>query len=100
MQTTPEPRKPLNERYDVLVSIQQLRKWAELLEGIYNRTRDEGALILLQDIRSTLTTQTKEFWHFEDIFRKEELEEFHNNPGSYPHSVITWMLGYRDEENA
>lgn len=88
------------ERYNTLISLQQMNIWIEALEGIYRRTHDEGAYQLLSDMKAAKANDTKEFWEMEEIFRKEELEEFHKNPGAYPHSVITWMLYYRDRENA
>ncbi len=93
-------RPTLQERYSDLLDLSTLNIWIESLEVAYYENPNEKVFAVLQSMKHFKQSRTDDFWRMEDLYRNEELREFFENPGAYPHSVRVWMLSYREQENA
>lgn len=93
-------RPKLPERHTHLIDLTSLNELILIMEVAYNETRNEKVFRALKKLESIKQESTNEFWRLEDLYRNDEIREFWENPGAYPHSVRVWMMYYRDEENA
>lgn len=93
-------RPPLVKRYGEFIDLSSLNGLLETLSVAYSETRNEKVYRALKTLENIKAQKTSEFWKMEDLYRDEELREFFENPGAYPHAVRVWMMDYREKENA
>jgi len=68
------------------------------LEIIYKATRNERISGVLQRLKTMQETIQATIRNNEIIWTKEDIQEILDHPHLFPHSVITWVTGYRDNE--
>jgi hypothetical protein len=69
------------------------------LEQAYEETANEAVYSVLCSLQSILEEAEHDFWHEENHKRQQELEEAFRKLGELPHTVRTWYLDYREDEN-
>lgn len=94
MNSNKADRPKLPERFQNFLNMSELNETIEMLEIAYEETYNEKVFKAL----NTLKNARKRFNLVEEEYRNDELREFFANTGNFPHSVITWMMYYRDQE--
>ena len=87
-------RPSLPERYQAFIELSELNELIQILEIAYQETYNEKvfhALTKLKDAKMRYNTT-------EEMYRDDEIRDFFDNPGAFPHSVRVWMMYYRDQE--
>lgn len=89
-------RATLLQRYEQFRELAEDNQIIAALEIAYRQTRNEYVLRAL-----TMLKKKREAWNDFDAFcRDEEIQEFWDNPGKFPHSIRIWFMHYRDDELA
>ncbi len=89
------PNRPkLPERHLHLLGLKEVNEFIEDLEVAYEETGNEKVFRVLKK----LVTYRNAELDLEEFYRSEELQEFWNNPGAFPHAVRMWFFQYRDKE--
>lgn len=87
-------RPSLPERFMTFLEMSELNEFIEMLEIAYEETYNEKVFHVLTRLKDA----KKRHNTLEEFYRDDELREFFEKPGLFPHSVITWMTFYRDQE--
>ena len=87
-------RPSLPERYQQFLDLSEINEFIEALEVAYEETHNEKVYRVLRGLRNAKKRQLT----LEQFYRDDELKEFWENPGLWPHAVRVWMMEYRDQE--
>ncbi len=96
-ENNPKSRRSMTlpQRYDAFLSLSEINEMISDLEKAFEQTENEH----IQKVLDKLQKHKNETIRLEDLFREDELNEFWENPGKFPHAVRTWFILYRDKEN-
>lgn len=84
----------LPERHDLFLSMKEVNEFIAALELAYEQTQNE----MVAKVLARLRAKRDETVRLEELFREDEMAEFWENPGSFPHAVRVWFMAYRDDE--
>lgn len=88
-------KKPsIQQRYAIYMGALDLQEFIDDLELAYEQTNNEKVLKVLNKFK----LRVKTIKDMEQEFSDDDLQEIRDNPGLYPHSVVTWAFFYRDQE--
>lgn len=93
-QSSPATRPPLPLRYERFLDRRKMEEFIELVQEVYDDTKHEKALKLLQALGEGIAQQKTQ----EEIFRLDEIREIMEHPGLYPSAVVMWVMHYREIE--
>lgn len=81
-------------RHEVFMSVMELSSIINELEDAYEETRNEKVLKVLRRFKAVQDSARED----EIRWNESDFQEILRNPGLYPHSVVSWAQGYRDQE--
>jgi hypothetical protein len=92
------PKPNFVDRHAAQMSAFDLLGIISELEIIYDATGNEKIMGVLQRLKTMQATIQATIRNNEIIWTKEDIQEILDHPHLFPHSVITWVTGYRDNE--
>ena len=87
-------RLPLPLRHQEYLKLLDLNHLIALQTELCQETHSEKALLVLQGFIAVRDGGVA----YEEWCRSDEVKEFFDNPGAYPHAVQTWMFYYREKD--
>jgi hypothetical protein len=84
----------LEDHYQSFLEVTSRRELIELLEIAYRETRNEKVYKALAKLKAI-----EAVWYDMDAERRHiEIQEMLDHPDHYPHTVISWLTKYREQE--
>jgi len=88
------PKPNFVDRHTIFMNIFEFHAIINDLEIAYEATHNERVFSVIQRLKAMQATAREN----EVSWAKEDIQVVRDNPYFFPHSVVTWATGYRDDE--